>query len=117
LQPGDLPPVLDVEQSYGVSDKKLRQRVKEWMETVKNYYGVTPILYTNVDFYKQILKDEFDDYPLWVAHYLQKDQPRIYRNWHFWQYSEQGRVNGIFHKVDFNVFSGDSVEFRNMLID
>jgi lysozyme len=117
LQPGDLPPVLDVEQSYGVPNKKLRLRVKEWMETVKAYYGVTPILYTNVDFYEQILKDEFDDYPLWVAHYLQKEKPRIYRNWQFWQYSEQGRVNGIFHKVDFNAFNGDSTEFRNLLIN
>jgi lysozyme len=117
LQPGDLPPVLDVEQSYGVPNKKLRQRVKEWMETVKAYYGVTPILYTNVDFYEQVLKSEFDEYPLWVAHYLQKEKPRIYRNWHFWQYSEQGRVNGIFHKVDFNAFIGDSTEFRNLLIN
>lgn len=116
LHPGDLPPVLDVEQSYGVPNKKLRQRVKEWMETIKNYYGVTPILYTNVDFYEQILKDEFDEYPLWVAHYLQKEKPRIYRPWHFWQYSEQGRVNGIFHKVDFNAFSGDSTQFKSLLI-
>jgi lysozyme len=116
LQPGDLPPVLDVEQSLGVPNRKLRERVKEWLVTVKNYYGVTPILYTNVDFYEQILKNEFDEYPLWVAHYLQKEKPRIYRNWQFWQYSENGRVNGIFHKVDFNAFSGDSTEFRNLLI-
>jgi lysozyme len=117
LQPGDLPPVLDVEQSYGVPNKKLRQRVKEWLTTVENYYGVTPILYTNVDFYEQILKDEFDDYPLWVAHYLQKEKPRIYRPWHFWQYSEQGHVNGILFRVDFNAFNGDSTEFKSILVN
>ncbi|WEK36815.1 MAG: glycoside hydrolase family 25 protein [Candidatus Pseudobacter hemicellulosilyticus] len=116
LQPGDMPPVLDVEQSYGVKGDKLRQRVREWLETVENYYGVKPILYTNVDFYKQVLKDEFDDYPLWVAHYLQKERPRIHRSWHFWQYSEQGRVNGILHKTDFNVFNGDSTAFKELLI-
>ena len=117
LQPGDMPPVLDVEQSYGISAVKLRQRVKEWLVTVENYYGVKPIVYTNVDFYKQILKDEFDEYPLWVAHYLQKEKPRIYRDWHFWQYSENGRVNGIVYKVDFNVFNGDSTAFSNLLIN
>ena len=117
LEPGDLPPVLDVEQSYGVSNKRLRQRVKEWLETVENYYGVRPIIYTNVDFYKQVLGEEFDEYPLWVAHYLQKERPRIIRDWDFWQYSEEGRVNGIFHKVDFNVFNGDSTDFKNILID
>jgi lysozyme len=116
LEPGDLPPVLDVEQSNGVKGEKLRERVKEWLTTVENYYGVKPIIYTNVDFYKQLLKDDFDHYPLWVAHYLQKEKPRIYRDWHFWQHSEQGHVNGILYKVDFNVFNGDSAEFKNLLI-
>ena len=117
LESGDLPPVLDVEQTNGVPGDKLRERVKEWLVTIENHYGVRPIIYTNVDFYKFYLKDAFDEYPLWVAHYLQKEKPRIYRNWHFWQYSELGRVNGILSKVDFNVFNGDSTEFRKMLID
>jgi lysozyme len=117
LQPGDLPPVLDVEATYGVPWKKVRERVKEWLTTVENYYGVKPIIYANVDFYQQVLKDEFDEYPLWVAHYLQKEKPRIYRDWHFWQYSEQGHVNGIFARVDFNAFSGDSTDFRKLLIN
>ena len=116
LLPGDLPPVLDVEQTYGVSGIKLRQRVKEWLTTVEQYYGVKPILYTNVDFYKQYLKSEFDDYPLWVAHYLQRDKPRIVRDWDFWQHSEEGRVNGILSKVDFNVFDGDSLAFTKLLL-
>jgi lysozyme len=116
LQSGDLPPVLDVEQTYGVSGIKLRQRVKEWLSTVEAFYGVKPILYTNVDFYKQYLKSEFDDYPLWVAHYLQRDKPRIVRDWYFWQHSEDGRVNGILSKVDFNVFSGDSLAFSKLLL-
>ena len=117
LQPGDLPPVLDVERTFGVPYKKVRERVREWLLTVENYYGVRPIIYANVDFYDQVLRDEFDDYPLWVAHYLQKEKPRIYRPWHFWQYSEQGHVNGIFCKVDFNAFFGDSTEFKNLLIN
>ena len=116
LEPGDLPPVLDVEQTYGVNETKLRERVKEFLHVVENHYGIVPVLYTNVDFYKQYLKDDFDVYPLWVAHYLQKERPRIHRPWQFWQHSETGRVNGIYPKVDFNVFNGDSTEFRKMLL-
>jgi lysozyme len=116
LEPGDLPPVLDVEQTYGVSGPKLRARVKEWLDVVEEHYGVRPIIYTNVDFYKHQLKDEFDEYPLWVAHYLQRNRPRIHREWAFWQHSETGRVNGIGPAVDFNVFNGDSTAFREMLI-
>ena len=116
LEPGDLPPVLDVEQRYGASRASLQREVKRWLETVEAYYHVKPIIYTNVDFYNQNLGDAFDDYPLWVAHYYQPQQPRISRDWIFWQHSDGGNVNGITYKVDFNVFSGDSIEFRNLLI-
>jgi lysozyme len=117
LESGDLPPVLDIEQTYGVPVDKVRDRAKEWLEAIHTYYGVLPIIYTNVEFYKKYLKDDFDQYPLWVAHYLQPEQPRIYRDWLFWQHSENGRVNGIVTGVDFNVFNGDSLEFRKLLIN
>jgi len=117
LEPGDLPPVLDVEQLNGTSAASLKKEVRAWLSTVENYYGVTPIIYTNVDFYKQYLGSEFDKYPLWAAHYYEYSQPRISRNWSFWQHSDEGRVNGILSKVDFNVFNGDSTEFVELLID
>jgi lysozyme len=117
LETGDMPPVLDVEQSYGVPPEKLRERVREWLIVIENFYKVKPIIYTNVDFYKRYLDEDFDDYPLWVAHYINKGKPRIYRDWHFWQYSETGRVNGILNKVDFNVFNGDSSDFEKLLIE
>ncbi|MFL5810727.1 MAG: glycoside hydrolase family 25 protein [Flavisolibacter sp.] len=116
LESGDLPPVLDVEQTFGTSPSQLRKGVKAWLDAVEMYYAVRPVIYTNVDFYEKYLKGFFDDYPLWVAHYLQPNRPRISRDWLFWQHSEQGRVNGILSKVDFNVFNGDSVMFRGMLV-
>ncbi len=116
LEPGDLPPVLDVEQLYGVKPKDLRIRVKEWLTAIEAYYKVKPIIYTNVDFYDHYLGEEFDEYPLWVAHYLQPEKPRIKRVWTFWQHSETGRVNGIDNRVDFNVFNGDSLAFQQLLL-
>lgn len=116
LVTGDMPPVLDVEQTYGVPLEKLRIEVKKWLEVTEKYYGVKPIIYTSVDFYERNLKGIFDDYPLWIAHYLQKQKPRIKRDWSFWQYSEKGRVNGITSSVDFNAFNGDSLAFRSMLV-
>ncbi len=115
LKRGDLPPVLDVEQTYGVPVERLRREVKAFLQTTEQYYGVKPIIYTNVDFYRQYLNGQFDDYPLWVAHYLRQDTPRISRDWVFWQHSENGRVNGVTYKVDFDVFNGDSAAFRNLL--
>ena len=117
LEKNDLPPVLDVELTYGVSPTKIRTEVKKWLDVAETYYGVRPIIYTNIDFYTKVLGDEFDDYPLWIAHYYQPGKPRIKRSWVFWQHSEEGRVNGIKSKVDFNVFNGDSTDFKNLLID
>lgn len=118
LESGDMPPVLDVEQAYSASPEKLRANVKAFLETVEQYYGVTPIIYTNVSFYNTYLSTgDFDRYPLWVAHYLQRDEPRITRDWLFWQHSENGRVNGILNQVDFDVFNGDSTTFKQLLIE
>ncbi|TAL46965.1 MAG: glycoside hydrolase family 25 protein [Chitinophagaceae bacterium] len=117
LEPGDLPPVLDVEQTYGVNSVTLKQELKECLDVMENYYKVKPIIYTNVDFYKQYLGKDFDSYPLWAAHYFEYNEPRIKRDWLFWQHSEGGRVNGILFKVDFNVFNGDSTDFHNLLVD
>ncbi len=116
LKKGDLPPVLDVEQTYGASVTDLQQRVADWLLIVENKYHVKPIIYTNADFYRIFLKGRFDNYPLWVAHYLVEHKPRIERNWYFWQHSETGHVNGIGTFVDFNVFNGDSASFKNLLL-
>jgi lysozyme len=116
LTKGDMPPVLDIEQTYGASVTDIQQRTKDWLQMIEKQYKVKPIIYTNVDFYQNFLAGKFDDYPIWVAHYLVKDKPRIKREWLFWQHNETGRVNGIDAYVDFNVFNGDSTDFKKLLI-
>jgi lysozyme len=116
LESGDFPPVLDIEQLNGASATDLKKEAKRWLETAEEYYHVKPVIYTNIDFYNRTLGSDFDKYPLWVAHYYQLQQPRISRDWIFWQHSDEGRVNGIVNPVDFNVFNGDSLEFKNLLI-
>ncbi len=113
---GDLPPVLDVERQGRLSVSQMQRDVKIWLDLVEKHYGVTPFIYTNISFYAKNFGKGFEKYPLWIAHYLQPDQPRITNEWAFWQHSETGRVNGIKAPVDFNVFSGDSSDFKKLLI-
>lgn len=116
LVKGDLPPVLDIETANGASVADIQQRVKDWLVMVEKHYKIKPVIYTNIDFYTNFLDGQFDEYPLWVAHYYVKDKPRIERNWSFWQHNEKGRVNGVDAYVDFNVFNGDSTEFSKLLL-
>lgn len=116
LKPGDMPPVLDVEKNRRVSIPEMKKAVKTWLDAIEDHYGVKPVIYTNVDFYQKYFQTGFEDYPLWIAHYLQPDKPRIENKWMFWQHSESGRVDGIKAPVDFNVFYGDSADFSNFLI-
>jgi lysozyme len=116
LEKNDLPPVLDVEETRGVQPAVIRKRVREWLQIVGRHYGVKPIIYAPPSFYDNILGREFNDHPMWVAHYVRRHRPRIARDWKIWQFSESARVNGILSKVDFNVFNGDSLEFRKLLL-
>ena len=77
LEKGDMPPVLDIEQTNGASAEDIQQRAKDWLVMIEKQYKVKPLIYTNVDFYQNFLAGKFDDYPLWVAHYLVQDKPRI----------------------------------------
>jgi lysozyme len=116
LQVGDLPPVLDVETFQGSGVDQFLDEVETWLKLVENRYGHKPIIYTNAGFYNQYLAGRFDDYPLWVAHYQNRNSPRVNRSWQFWQHNEGGRVNGIRSLVDFNVFNGTLEDFNALLI-
>lgn len=116
LQTGDLPPVLDIEELYGVRADSMRSRIAVWLQLIEKAYGVKPIIYTNISFYKNFLGDAFDDYPLWVAHYFVNETPGIKSGWQFWQHNAAGKINGIKTRVDFNVFSGDTTSFQQLLV-
>jgi lysozyme len=116
LESGDLPPVLDIEMHNNQPPAVIRSTAKIWLEEMEKAYGIKPIIYTNLKFYNTYLGDEFDDYPLWIAHYYQKERPRVNREWLFWQHSDIGRVNGIKTIVDFNVFKGDSAALMKLCL-
>jgi lysozyme len=108
--------VLDIEEDFNVSKATLQKEAKAFLDALEAYYGIRPIIYSNADFYEKNLAGAFDQYPLWVAHYLQRNKPRISRNWSFWQHNDGGRVNGIIEKTDFNVFNGTPGAFQDLLL-
>ncbi len=110
LQPHGLPPMLDVERREDVSPSTLVKNVLIWLQHVESKLGKKPILYASADFYKRFLQGSFNDYPLWVAAYQVASPPNVGHPWDFWQYSSQGRVNGINGSVDLDRFNGTPQE-------
>ena len=115
LEPGDLPPVLDIEKK-SKDVKKLQQDLKIWLRKVENHYGVKPIIYASYKFKTKYLNDSiFNTYPYWIAHYY-VDSVRYQGEWKFWQHTDVGTLPGIDEKVDLNVFNGTSADLQKILL-
>ena len=107
LEKGDLPPVLDIEKlPKSQSIDSLKVGLRRWLKKVEKHYKVKPIIYSGESYYTDFLKNEFSDYPLWIANY------NFWRNdleadWQFWQFTEKAQIQGIEGMVDLNIFNGD----------
>lgn len=106
LQKGDMPPVLDIERLPGnQSIDSLKVGLKRWLKTVDSHYKVKPIIYTGESYYNDFLKDEFSEYPFWIANYNFFVE-EIGEDWLFWQFTEKASVSGIKGNVDLNIYNG-----------
>lgn len=115
LEPGDLPPVLDIEKR-GKDIDKLRADLKIWLDRIESYYRVKPILYTSYKFKTRYLNDSvFNSYPYWIAHYY-VDSVEYRGEWRFWQHTDAGTLPGIRKQVDLNVFNGTIEELEGMTV-
>jgi lysozyme len=118
LEKGDLPPVLDIERFSKIqSNQSLRNGLKKWLDTVEEHYGVRPIIYSGASHYKDLLSHEmFKDYIFWIANYNKVGRPLNDKIWTFWQFTENGKVNGIEGNTDLNVFKGEKAQLEQLLI-
>ena len=116
LEPGDLPPVLDIEKKGDLTPEQLRREAKTWLDIVEKEYGVKPILYTGYKFKVDYLNTpEFDAYPYWIAHYY-VEKLAYKGKWTFWQYTDCGKVSGINGFVDCNIFNGSLQELEALTL-
>ncbi|WP_159787780.1 GH25 family lysozyme [Sodalinema gerasimenkoae] len=109
LQPGDLPPVLDIESDDGVEPERIRAGIRSWLVRVEEATQRRPILYTYPSFWERLGNwQDFTDYPLWIAHYTTAERPWVpggWRTWTMWQFTDRGTVSGVTGPVDVNSFN------------
>ena len=116
LRPGDLPPVIDIEERpKSQSMDSLKVGLKRWLVAVEGHYGIKPIVYSGDSYFTDFLQEEFSDYTLWIANYnFWVNKPK--KHWNFWQFSERGYVRGIKGPVDLNMFKGNMVDLEDLAI-
>jgi lysozyme len=115
---GDILPVLDVEERGKESREEFQANLKAFLNEVEKKTGVKPIIYSGYKFYEDNLAGDFNEYPVWIAHYYRSKLKPFsgQTKWSFWQHSDKARVNGIHHRVDMNVFNGSLDDLNELRI-
>jgi lysozyme len=122
--PDALPPVLDMEWNHRSPTCKLRppaETVKAdmavFLAEMEAFYGKRPIIYTTVDFHRDMLNGgSLGHHNFWLRS-VAGDPSEKYggRRWTFWQYTATGSVPGVKGKVDRNLFAGSETEWQAFL--
>jgi lysozyme len=121
--PGELPPVLDLEEGFGATTG-LRAQVETWLREVEIRLKRRPLIYTSRSRWHALMRDASGQFPawakdyfLWVANYPAQKTPQSqpllpdsWSTWTFWQYSSSGSVTGIPGPVDLDEFNGPPVD-------
>ena len=115
-QPGELPPVLDLEKTGSLSKQRLLGWTLAWLGQIYARTGVEPFVYTSPLFWKGSLGDSTapaaGGTPLWVAHWTAKSKPNVPaqnwdgNGWKFWQWTNCISVPGIKHCSDGDRMNG-----------
>lgn len=119
LEEGDFVPVVDFE-IHGKGRKvreNLVENVRRFINIIENHYGSKPIIYTNAYIYRQYIKNNFDEYPLWISDYdSQKLEGYENAKLMIWQHSSEGKIDGVNGNVDFNVFVASKSHLADICI-
>lgn len=109
-----LPPVVDFELTSEDDSEKsyTQQQLAALLLKLKDYYGVTPILYTTPKAYIKYLSSgsEWKKYTLWMRNTYYEP----YLDWTFWQFDDEGKLlgyDGDQQFIDLNVYNGDYKKF------
>ena len=115
--PGELPPVLDVEVTDGVPGTKLIAGVRAWVSVVSARLG-RPLIYTSPGFWGSLTNSEevaaITD--LWVGAWTTNVPIGLggWPKWNFWQHTNKAQVSGIHapNGLDADYFNGSLTELR-----
>jgi lysozyme len=95
-------PMIDVETGDGYSIQKVQKCLDELIALMKKEYGVLPMIYGTQRSYNTFCAHKYNHHHLYIGRYRSSEPPVIFGNgtYTIWQYTENGRVQGIPKEVD-----------------
>jgi lysozyme len=121
--PSALPPVLDLEWNNHSSCKNkfskedVLEKVRVMLAAMEAHTGKMPVIYTDINFHRDILAGEHFDNAFWLRSTAAEPHTK-YRNrtWTFWQWTQTGTMPGIRGEVDRNAFYGTPDDWTVFLL-
>jgi lysozyme len=120
--PSALPPVLDLEWNNHSSCKTKPSRadalekIRYMLEAMERHTGKLPIIYTDMNFHRDILEGEYFPNAFWLRSTAAEPHERYKnRTWTFWQWTQTGVVRGVWGEVDRNAFYGNQNDWLMFL--
>ncbi len=112
LKAGDLI-ALDLETSDGLSPARVAEYARNWCADVHRATGLTPVVYTFLDFAEQGNCAGLGHYPLWIAEpSAPAGRPVVPQPWSTWAFHQYGTAPAGSNTVDVNVFNGDTAALK-----
>ena len=118
-----LPPVLDLEWNNHSSCKNrfsredVLEKVRYMLDAMERYTGKVPVIYTDINFHRDVLEGEDFPNPFWLRSTAAEPHHKYTRRgWTFWQWTQTGTVRGVKGEVDRNAFYGGETEWGTFLL-
>ena len=112
----DLLPLIDFENKGSWTHKQIIDSLEAFAGMIREHYHCEPMIYTMTSFFNSYLSPYFNKYPIFIARYS-TSLPQLSNGAQYllWQYTDQGRVDGIDHAVDMCRFA-EGVSLRDIMI-
>jgi lysozyme len=122
--PNALPPVLDLEWNNQSKCKNkhdradILEKVRVMLAAMEAHTGKVPIIYTDINFHREILAGERFDNAFWLRSTAAEPHHKYSGGgqWLFWQWTQTGTMSGIRTEVDRNAFYGSEGDWVTFLL-
>ncbi len=112
-------PVMDFESFGSLTRERINEISLAFLQELRELTGNGVAIYSDANNASNTFDARLSVYPLWIAQYgvTHPDMQNHWSKWSGWQYTDNGRVNGIRGGVDRDYFTEDMLVSRDVVLD